>query len=132
LEQSFVGLVEDGEESLVCVDIASVVAFQKHGVAQYSKLFNSGTKGEKRRWMGRKRGDVYGGRELCDRLSFSLGSPKSGVGHGIADQVRCLWTAIASMRDVCYFSFNNLFSVFWQLCVLAMSTGVVPVCLSPF
>ena len=23
-------------------------------------------------------------RELCDRLSFSLGSPKSGVGHGIA------------------------------------------------
>jgi hypothetical protein len=24
-------------------------------------------------------------RELCDRLSFSLGSPKSGVDHGIAD-----------------------------------------------
>jgi hypothetical protein len=27
---------------------------------------------------------VSGEEPLCDRLSFSLGSPKSGVGHGIA------------------------------------------------
>lgn len=44
LELSFVGLVEDGEVSFVCVDIASVVAFQKqHGMARYSKLSSSGT-----------------------------------------------------------------------------------------
>jgi hypothetical protein len=68
---------------------------------------------------------------------FPSARPSPGLVTGLppdvnVDQVRCLWTVIASMCDVCHFSFNNLFSVLWQLCFLAMSTGVVPVSLESF